>query len=70
VTRENTGRLPACLPLDPSNGLIRYYLPKGTDLSGWTQDQLDAIADKLSTRPCRTLDYRTLAEALDDLLAA
>jgi transposase, IS30 family len=53
-----------------TNGLVRYYLPKGSDLSGWTQDELDAIADKLNTRPRRTLGYRTPAEALDALLAA
>jgi IS30 family transposase len=45
-------------------------LPKGTGLSGYTQNQLDAIADKLNTRPRQTLGYRTPAEALNDLLVA
>jgi transposase, IS30 family len=53
-----------------TNGLIRYYLPKGTDLSLHDQAALDAIADHLNTRPRRILGYATPAEALSNLLVA
>jgi transposase, IS30 family len=53
-----------------TNGLIRYYLPKGTDLAGIPQDQLDQIAWALNTRPRRILGYATPAEALNDLLVS
>jgi IS30 family transposase len=53
-----------------TNGLIRYYLPRGTDLSGISQARLDDIARQLNTRPRRVLRYATPAEALNDYLVA
>jgi IS30 family transposase len=51
-----------------TNGLLRQYLPKGSDLSSLTQPQLDAIAAKLNTRPRRTLGFRTPAATLEEAL--
>jgi IS30 family transposase len=51
------------------NGLLREYLPKGTDLSQHTAAQLQAIEDELNDRPRKRLGYRTPREELDKLLA-
>jgi transposase, IS30 family len=51
-----------------TNGLLRQYFPKGTDLSIHTKAHLDAVATELNTRPRETLGDRTPAQALNDLL--
>ena len=51
-----------------TNGLLRQYFPKGTDLARHSADDLAAAAAALNTRPRRTLGWRTPAEVLDEYL--
>ena len=53
-----------------TNGLLRQYFPRGTDLSRHSADELAAVALALNTRPRKTLGWRTPAEALNDHLLA
>ena len=52
-----------------TNGLLRQYFPKGTDLSGYHPDYLDYVAAQLNDRPRKTLGWRTPNEAFAELLS-
>ena len=51
-----------------TNGLLRQYFPKGTDLSRWSVEEIEAVAKTLNSRPRKTLGWKTPAEALDEHL--
>ena len=51
-----------------TNGLLRQYFPKGTDLARWARADLDAVAATLNSRPPKTLGWKTPAEALNEQL--
>ncbi len=53
-----------------TNGLLRQYFPKGTDLSRHARADLEAVAVALNTRPRKTLGWKTPAEALRDHLCS
>ncbi len=53
-----------------TNGLLCQYFPKGTDISRYTERELDAVADALNCRPRKSLGWKAPAEALRDLLLA
>jgi IS30 family transposase len=51
-----------------TNGLLRQYFPKGTDVSRWNAEEIQAIATTLNNRPRKTLGWKTPAEALNEQL--
>ena len=51
-----------------TNGLLRQYFPKGTDLSRWSAEEIEAVAHALNTRPRKTLGWKTPAEAFNEHL--
>ncbi|ASQ91857.1 IS30 family transposase [Streptomyces sp. 11-1-2] len=51
-----------------TNGLLRQYFPKGTDLSRWSAEEIEAVAHALNTRPRKTLGWKTPAEAFNKYL--
>lgn len=53
-----------------TNGLLRQYFPKSTDLSGYHRDYLDFVAGQLNDRPRKRLGWRTPTEVLDQLLSS
>jgi IS30 family transposase len=75
--REETGlAVYFCDPCSPwqrgtnenTNGLLRQYFPRGTDLSAHGATELAAVASSLNTRPRKTLGWRTPAEAMEQIL--
>ena len=53
-----------------TNGLLRQYFPKGIDISGYSQAQLNAVARSLNGRPRKTLNYETPAERFSQSVAS
>jgi len=53
-----------------TNGLLRQYFPRGTDLSGYTQSQLNKVAIRLNQRPRKTLGFQTPADKLHACVAS
>ena len=51
-----------------TNGLLRQYFPKGTDLSRWSEQEIQAVARALNNRPRKTLGWKTPAETLNEYL--
>jgi len=77
ITQETGVAIYFCDPHSPwqrganenINGLIRQYLPKGTDLSAHSQEELDAIAFELNMRPRKRFGFKCPIEVMSELMA-
>ena len=77
LTRNTGMKVYFCDPYSPwqrgsnenTNGLLRQYFPKGTDLSGYSQEYLDGVADELNGRPRMTLGWSKPIEVYAEHLA-
>jgi hypothetical protein len=67
-----SGTAPRCesRSISNTNGLLRQYFPRGTDLARHSAEELEAVAAALNGRPRKTLGWRTPAEALAEYLTA
>ena len=76
LTRNTGMKVYFCDPYSPwqrgsnenTNGLLRQYFPKGTDLSRWSAEDLEAVAHALNNRPRKVLGWKTPAEVFDEQL--
>ena len=76
LTRESGVRVFFAAPRSPwqrgtnenTNGLLRQYFPKGTDLSRWSAQEIQAVAHALNNRPRKTLGWKTRAKTLSEYL--
>lgn len=57
-----------CGTNENTNGLLRQYFPKGTDLSRWSAREIQTVAHILNTRPRKAIGWKTPAEALNEHL--